>query len=72
MPRPSASPATSSADTDFMLSVTDRVSGKFVVDHTALSEAFLARAQELEPTNPRWPADLEQLRKLRSTANQPR
>ena len=42
---------------------------RFAVDHTALSEAFLARARELEPANPRWPSDLEQLRKLRSAAN---
>jgi hypothetical protein len=37
-----------------------------------LSEALLARAQELEPANPRWSSDLAQLRKLRSIASQPK
>jgi len=35
-----------------------------VVDHAALSEAFLTRAQQLEPANPQWVSDLEELRKL--------
>jgi hypothetical protein len=47
-------------------------SDRFAVDHAALSEALLARAQELEPANPQWSSDLEQLRKLRSMANQPK
>jgi hypothetical protein len=45
---------------------------KFAVDHAALSEVFLARAQQLEPANPRWQSDIEQLRKLRSTVSQPK
>ena len=53
-----------------MLGAIYRGPGSFAVDHTALSEAFLARAQELEPANPRWSSDLEQLRKLRSMASQ--
>jgi hypothetical protein len=40
--------------------------------HTALSEAFLTRAQQLEPANPQWPGDLDRLRKLRSTVSQPK
>jgi hypothetical protein len=55
-----------------MLSVICRGPDKFAVDHTALSEAFLTRAQELEPANPQWTSNREQLRKLRSTANQPK
>ena len=42
---------------------------RFAVDHTALSEALLSRAQQLEPNNPRWSSDLERLRKLRSTVS---
>jgi hypothetical protein len=60
------------ARTKLMLSVTYRRPDTFAVDHAALSEAFLNRAQELEPADPRWSSDLEQLRKLRSTANQPK
>lgn len=55
-----------------MLSAICRGPGKFAVDHTALSDAFLTRAQELEPANPQWSSGLEQLRKLRSTANPPK
>ena len=55
-----------------MLSATYRGPDKFAVDHVALSEAFLNRAQELEPANPQWSGDLEHLRKLRSTASQPK
>jgi hypothetical protein len=54
-----------------MLSATYRGPDQFAVDHVALSEAFLNRAQELEPNNPQWSGDLERLRKLRSTAGQP-
>ena len=55
-----------------MLGVKQRGPDKFAVDHTALSDAFLARAQELEPANPQWPGVLERLRELRSTASQPK
>jgi hypothetical protein len=55
-----------------ILSAIDRGPDKVAVDHAALSEAFLTRAQELEPANPRWSSDLEQLRKLRSMASQPK
>ena len=53
-----------------ILSAICRGPDKFAVDHTALSDAFLARAQQLEPANPQWSRGLEQLRKLRSTADQ--
>jgi hypothetical protein len=33
-----------------------------------LAEAFLARAEQLEPANPTWPANLEHLRKLHASA----
>ena len=39
---------------------------KFVVDHIALSDTFLARARELEPQNPNWSTVVEQLRSLRA------
>jgi hypothetical protein len=55
-----------------ILSVTYRGPEKFAVDHVALSEALLTRAAALEPANPQWPRDLEWLRKLRSTADQPK
>jgi hypothetical protein len=47
-----------------ILGVVARGPDKFVVDHAALSEAFLTRAQQLEPANPQWVSDLEELRKL--------
>ncbi len=53
-----------------VLSATYRGPDKIAVDHAALSETLLNRAQELEPANPQWSGDLEQLRKLRSTAGQ--
>jgi hypothetical protein len=53
-----------------MRSVIYRGPEKFAVDHVALSEALLARAQQLEPANPQWPRNLEQVRALRATANQ--
>jgi len=53
-----------------MRSVISRGPEKFVVDHVALSDALLARARELEPANPQWPHNLQQLRELRATANQ--
>ena len=53
-----------------MRSVIYRGAEKFAVDHVALSEALLARARELEPANPQWPHNLEQVRELRATANQ--
>jgi hypothetical protein len=46
--------------------------GKFTVDYVPLSEAFLIKAQELEPANPAWSSTLEKLRELRSTARQPK
>jgi hypothetical protein len=55
-----------------MLSAICRGPDRFAVDHAALSDAFLNRAQELEPANPQWSSGLEQLRRLRSTANQPK
>ena len=55
-----------------ILGAIDRAHGSFAVDHTALSEAFLARAQELEPANPQWSSALDQLHRLRSMANQPK
>ena len=55
-----------------MLSAIYRAPGSFAVDHTALSEAFLNQARELEPANPQWTSGLERLRKLRSMANQPK
>ena len=55
-----------------MLSATYRGPDMFGVDHVALSEAFLNRAQDLEPANPQWSGDLERLRKLRSAASQPK
>ena len=55
-----------------MLSAIYRGPDKIAVDHVALSDAFLDRAQELDPANPQWSGDLEQLHKLRSTASQPK
>jgi hypothetical protein len=46
--------------------------GKFTVDYFPLSEAFLIKAQALEPANPAWSSNLEKLRELRSTARQPK
>jgi hypothetical protein len=43
---------------------------KFVVDHVALSDTFLARARELEPQNPNWSTVVEQLRSLRAMRDQ--
>jgi hypothetical protein len=47
-----------------MLSALDRGAKKFTVDYAALSETFLGKAQELDPTNPHWSQQLEQLRTL--------
>jgi len=44
--------------------------GSFSVDHATLSEAFLTRAQQLDPANPHWASELAELRKLRAMANQ--
>lgn len=46
--------------------------GNFTVDYVPLSEAFLIKAQALEPANPAWPSILEKLRELQSTARQPK
>jgi len=46
--------------------------GALSVDHATLSETFLTRAQQLDPSNPHWARELEELRKLRSMANQPK
>ena len=45
-----------------------RETGKFAVDYFPLAEAFLGRARELEPANPGWAGNLEELRKLRASA----
>ena len=45
---------------------------KFTVDYVPLSEAFLIKAQALDPANPAWPSILEKLRELQSTARQPK
>ena len=55
-----------------ILSATYRGPDKIAVDHVALSDVLLNRAQQLEPANPQWSNDLEQLRKLRSMASQPK
>jgi len=42
--------------------------GEFVVDYVPLAEAFLTKAQALDPANPFWPRSLEEFHKLRSQA----
>ena len=54
------------------LMLTAMLPGKFTVDYFPLSEAFLIKAQELEPANPQWSSILEKLRDLQSTARQPK
>ena len=53
-----------------MMSAIFRGASAFTVDYVPLAEAFLIRAQELEPTNRQWSSELEQFRKLRSDARQ--
>ncbi len=44
--------------------------GNFTVDYFPLSEELLNKAHSLEPANPVWPADLDQIRKLHDMARQ--
>jgi tetratricopeptide (TPR) repeat protein len=37
--------------------------GRFKVDHVALAERFLGKARDLDPGNPHWQQQIEQLRK---------
>lgn len=41
---------------------------RFTVDYAPLAEAYLTKAQQLDPANPNWPLALEQYRKLRQEA----
>jgi hypothetical protein len=43
-----------------------RGSGRFAVDYFPLAEALLGRARGLDPANPGWAGNLEELRKLRT------
>ena len=45
-----------------------RGTSRFAVDYFPLTETFLSRAQELDPANPAWASNLEELRKLRASA----
>ena len=55
-----------------MLAAIHRGTDRFTVDYVPLAEAFLIKAQELEPANPQWSRELKQFRELRSTAAQPK
>ncbi len=44
-----------------------RGTGKFAVDYFPLAEALLGRAREIDPANPGWASNLEELRKLRAS-----
>jgi tetratricopeptide (TPR) repeat protein len=46
-----------------MLSVLYGGSDRFKVDHVALAEKFLGKARDLDPSNPHWPKQIEELRK---------
>jgi tetratricopeptide (TPR) repeat protein len=46
-----------------MLSVLYGGAEKFKVDHVALAEKFLGKARDLDPANPHWQRQIEQLRK---------
>jgi hypothetical protein len=41
---------------------------RFAVDYAPLAETLLLKAQQLDPTNPRWPLALEQFRNFRREA----
>lgn len=49
-----------------MMGATSR--GDFAVDYVPLADAFLTKAQALEPANPFWSRSLEEFHKLRSQA----
>ena len=46
--------------------------GTFQVDYVLLAEAFLMKAQALDPANPDWSRSLEDFRKLRSETAKPK
>jgi hypothetical protein len=45
---------------------------RFAVDYAPLAESLLIKAQDLEPANRQWSADLDQFRKLQSQAGRAR